>query len=157
MKKIIAFSLVLVMIMFAFASCNNGGDAAEGDGTTYTVKVTIKDDKSNVLYGPEEVTLSQEDGNAVCQVLDLNEAKYETGTFAGNSIIKSIDGITETSDEFWQFLLNGEEVEARYGACQLVDKSSIDFYYGINSDESQTVATTEPQTDAKTVNDGYES
>lgn len=93
----------------------------------------------------------------MCQVLDLNEAKYETGTFAGNSIIKSIDGITETSDEFWQFLLNGEEVEARYGACQLVDKSSIDFYYGINSDESQTVATTEPQTDAKTVNDGYES
>ena len=84
MKKIIAFSLVLVMIMFAFASCNNGGDAAEGDGTTYTVKVTIKDDKSNVLYGPEEVTLSQEDGkvptvfDAVCQVLDLNEAKYET-------------------------------------------------------------------------------
>ena len=95
MKKIIAFSLILVMIMFAFASCNNEGDAAEGDGTTYTVKVTIKDNKNNILYGPEEVTLSQEDGNvptvfdAVCQVLDLNEAKYETGTFAGNSIIKS--------------------------------------------------------------------
>ena len=151
------------MIMFAFASCNNEGDAAEGDGTTYTVKVTIKDNKNNILYGPEEVTLSQEDGNvptvfdAVCQVLDLNEAKYETGTFAGNSIIKSIDGIAETSDEFWQFLLDGEEVEARYGACQLIDKSSIDFYYGINSDVSQTAATTEPQTDAKTVNDGYES
>ena len=160
MKKIIAFSLILVMIMFAFASCNNEGDAAEGDGTTYTVKVTIK---NNILYGPEEVTLSQEDGNvptvfdAVCQVLDLNEAKYETGTFAGNSIIKSIDGIAETSDEFWQFLLDGEEVESRYGACQLIDKSSIDFYYGINSDVSQTAATTEPQTDAKTVNDGYES
>ena len=159
MKKIIAFSLILVMIMFAFASCNNEGDAAEGDGTTYTVKVTIKDNKNNILYGPEEVTLSQEDGNvptvfdAVCQVLDLNEAKYETG----NSIIKSIDGIAETSDEFWQFLLDGEEVEARYGACQLIDKSSIDFYYGINSDVSQTAATTEPQTDAKTVNDGYES
>ena len=163
MKKIIAFSLILVMIMFAFASCNNEADAAEGDGTTYTVKVTIKDNKNNILYGPEEVTLSQEDGNvptvfdAVCQVLDLNEAKYETGTFAGNSIIKSIDGIAETSDEFWQFLLDGEEVEARYGACQLIDKSSIDFYYGINSDVSQTAATTEPQTDAKTVNDGYES
>ena len=61
MKKIIAFSLILVMIMFAFASCNNEGDAAEGDGTTYTVKVTIKDNKNNILYGPEEVTLSQEE------------------------------------------------------------------------------------------------
>ena len=75
----------------------------EEDTSPYIIPVDIP---IEILYSDKDLT--------AC--LLYTSAKYETGTFAGNSIIKSIDGIAETSDEFWQFLLDGEEVEARYGA-----------------------------------------
>lgn len=159
MKRFISLTLALMMIVCVFASCNGSGDSSK-----ITVKVTIKNEDTDMyaqqtvsLEASEEVTPTVYD--AVCQVLDVNEAEYETGTLGSYNIIKSIDGVTETEDKFWQVLVNGDTPKARYAALAIVEGDEIVFYYGYNAEiESTEPETTEEVIDTDNVaDDGYEA
>lgn len=159
MKKTIALVLSLIMVMAVFASCG-GNKPTEDETKSYTVKVTIRNE-GTVMYGPdEEITILQEEGatqptvyDAVYQLLKTygEDAKFETGTLGGYNIFTSIDGVKEDSEanKFWQFLVDGEEVDARYGAFALSEGMKIDFYYGLSADDTGVVTTAAPADTAK--------
>lgn len=163
MKKILALALSLMMIVCVFASCNK--DSAE---TSITVKVTIQNDGTD-MYPEQTVTMKKSEDfiptvfDAVCQVLDENEAEYETDTFANYDIIKSIDGVAESADgdKFWQVLVDGKEPEARYAALPIVEGNEIVFFFGESLAETEdaedsTEETTEDKAPEQTADDGYE-
>lgn len=158
MKRFICIALALIMSCSFLVAC--GKDEAEE--TTYNVKLTIKNG-SEKMYGPETIAVKITDGSVptvldvLLNYLDENEIPYEKSTLANYEIITSIDGVKESSDQFWQVLVDGEEPDARYAALLVADGNDIEFFLGKNLDDTDTTETEETtEAPVVTANDGYE-
>lgn len=156
MKRFIALMLSVITVVCLLVSC--GGN----EETAITVTITVQNEGKE-MYPKQEVTLKKTDDyiptvyDAVCQLLEVNEAEFQTGQLGGYDIITSIDGVKETDDKFWQILINDEEPDARYAALPITDGNDIIFYFGKSLDDTDTEApvTTTEAAPVQTADDGY--
>lgn len=150
MRKFICAFLAAVMACTLLVACKK--DTV--DEQTINVKLTIKNGTEK-MYGPASIAAKTTDGKAptvldvILNYLEENEIPYEKSTLANYEIITSIDGVKETSDSFWQLLVDGKAPDARYAALQVADGNDIEFFIGKNLED--TGDTTEAQTEKKPV------
>jgi len=142
MKKIVAVVLALCAVLCFCASC-----ASNTEKTELKVKVTFRNQGKD-MYESQEVTLEKTEDfiptilDAALKVLDDNEIPYKTGELGGYTIFNEIDGVKETSDKFWQTLLNGDVPDVRMAACAIADGDDIVIFYDVDPDAETTVVET---------------
>ncbi|HCF48906.1 MAG TPA: hypothetical protein DER60_01405 [Syntrophomonas sp.] len=113
------------------------GGGGGGGETGVSVHMAVVDQSGELLYGPNEFTVSKSNpwGLTVMGALDASGADYTTGTWAWGEYVNSIEGVANSGEGGWMFAVNGTPATRVAEEQEIDEGDKIIWYYATGMGE----------------------